>query len=118
MGAGPFYFPLPERIYVMSKPTVTQNWAVIGVVGVDSGTLMIGDPCYLRDVPQHPLLDWDCFCNSLVMEGNPEVKQLHYARGQAGLGLVVSTHADGAYPVEARLIDGRVAELRIRISDE
>jgi hypothetical protein len=40
---------------------------LLGKVSVDSGSLFIGDPCYLSDqsgVSRNPFKDWPAFCKS------------------------------------------------------
>lgn len=83
------------------------KWETIGQVCVDTGTLVICDPCLLRDVlwpnerkspdEQHQL-------NILLAGGK---KLAAAAQTSTGLG-------DGFFDVEARKIDGMVAEIRIK----
>jgi hypothetical protein len=94
-----------------------SDWADIGVIGVDSATIAIGDPCHLHD-PQHPLRDWSAYCIASAKEGQPNVKQLNFPLGHAALGLVIRTRSDGGCPVQARFVNGYVAEVRIQIFDE
>jgi len=82
----------------------------VGVVGVDSGTIWIGDPCYLRpedgeDLRQYqgPFDDWHAFVDKLnkgPFNKSPPGVQFNYKRGHAGLGVVVQSFGgDGTYPV-------------------
>ena len=101
---------------------VPHNFTKIGSFGVDSGTVLIGDPCYHMDRPdgvvKYPLAfghDWEEFVamNLLDDDGKlpywPHTKELH---GQ--LGVVSSTgYGDGVYNVYARIEDQRVLEIRI-----
>jgi hypothetical protein len=70
----------------------------IGFAGVDSGLLMIGDPCYFvgkKSDAQNRFADWSKF-----LEEHPTNPQMKYARGHDGLGVAFqTTHGDGAYPV-------------------
>jgi len=76
----------------------------IGIVGVDAGLIMVGDPCYFLDaigntsVAQQAYPTWSDFCDDLPKDNSP--KQLNFERGHEGLGIVVgTTHGDGTYPV-------------------
>jgi len=66
------------------------KWEKIGVAGVDSGALMISDPCYADMVHK-----WNSENFSLE-------NQLNYPTGHSGLGVQAPTaHGDGVYPVYA-----------------
>ena len=99
-----------------------DNVVLAGHIGVDSGQIMIGDPCYLDG--------WD---NNKDEEWNPEGKEGQYsyqgvsattskdAYGQIGGGLAVamsSGYGDGQYPVYVQLNeDGRVVMAVIDFND-
>ena len=69
----------------------------IGVCSVDSGTLMVGDPHYFR--PVDPKVSAEIHRAGIERLSSGHV-QLHYAKGHAGLGVLVgTTHGDGTYPV-------------------
>lgn len=92
------------------------KWIRAGVVGIDSGTCWIGDPCYILHCDHEknrPELgeDWSDFCDKL----NPLVTQFDHALGYPGLGVVVSTgYGDGVYPIYVKYDeDGTVTEARI-----
>lgn len=96
----------------------------IGEVGVDSGQLMLCDPCYIKsewsersfdtldvdmnDPAQKSQFDGEfsyvgC-CVSRQVEG--VAGQLNYRRGHAGVGVVTNTGlGDGCYPVYAEIQD-------------
>jgi hypothetical protein len=68
---------------------------LLGHIGVDSGTVLIGDPCYvLQDKPPADLLE-----NWLTRLG-----QFYFDLGHAGAGVICQTlYGDGCYPVFAEL---------------
>lgn len=79
----------------------------IGVVAVDSGLLMVGDPCYFwprsKNAPICPATeryeDWASIVDDLF-EIEREGKQLDFVHGGAGLAVAVPTLiGDGVYPV-------------------
>ena len=66
---------------------------LLGCAGVDSGSLMIGDPCYWVEDSK-----WGDFCRA-QFGSNPD-HQVLYDRGHAGKGVVCSTsYGDGVYSV-------------------
>lgn len=96
------------------------EWELVGRCGVDSGQLMIIDPCYLSD-----WVDNDCddkvgkssmsyagACKATLSEDM--YGQLH---NKIGIDLAVafsSGYGDGLYPVYARKNeDGRVVEVKV-----
>jgi hypothetical protein len=94
-----------------------DNWEMIGSFGVDSGTVLIVDPCYVLDGEgKYPLSfghNWEEFVVMNLMDdhGHLTSKQLH-----GEMGVVSSTgYGDGVYPVWARMDNTgtRIAELRI-----
>ena len=77
----------------------------LGEVGVDSGTILIVDPCYMESKEEYKafLEQW----NELV-HGKDKKRwdktQLNYKKGHAGLGVINSGFGgDGSYPVFAEL---------------
>ena len=93
----------------------------IGVVGVDSGQLMICDPCYLSEYentaysPENEdpsKFTYDTVCRKTV--GEPGYGQLEFSQGNPGLAVAFSSgYGDGLYPVYAVIEHGRVMEVRI-----
>jgi hypothetical protein len=73
----------------------STKWKRIGQVGVDSGTVVIADPCYV---------------DKLNYDENPRstgpYPAIYGVISQSGYG-------DGRYPVYARMEGGRVMELRV-----
>lgn len=83
----------------------------LGTIGVDSGTVLLGDPAYI------PQQGWDDFHQTLVDIG---FFTTHHAEpfGE-GLGLIVSSgYGDGSYPVYADVVDGRIMKIEIDFNDE
>jgi Protein of unknown function (DUF4241) len=109
-----------------------SEWEFAGVVGVDSGQVMIGDPCYLnsewdpepdRVVPDYEGVPEGNFSYSGACKatlGEKKYGQLNYRLGHAGAGVALSSGwGDGTYPVLIRRNEeGRIAEARIVFIDE
>jgi len=96
-----------------------SEWLPAGTVGVDSGQIMIVDPCYITNEfdNNNGSQEWDPAAHSgqLNYQGVSAVS-LAEIYGQANCAVVSSSgYGDGVYPVEVRLNeDNRVIELRIR----
>jgi len=101
-----------------------KNWVKIGTFGVDSGQVLITDPCYLDDWKAE---DYD----GVQIEAMQKSGQFAYSyngacamtsspkgAGSIGGGVdgVVSNtgYGDGEYSVYAHYENGRVMELRIK----
>lgn len=97
-----------------------ENWEIIGRVAVDSGSVVLGDPCYFlgeKSVARQLFPTWGSvldvlYENKLSERGNAP---LAFGKGCEGLGLVVNTlHGDGCYAVQARRNErGRIVEIKI-----
>jgi hypothetical protein len=99
-----------------------DEWEQVGVIGVDSGYVLLCDPCYLGEVAS---IDRDFIFDVLPL-GVTKL-QLDYdsgddarysyrniGAGDEGAGFVVSTWiGDGLYPVYVRTDGSRITELRI-----
>jgi hypothetical protein len=100
---------------------------LLGMFGVDSGQVMIGDPCYLSDWKDNEFktkvdigherlniknFSYDGACQmTLNKQMGGELKN----KNGACLSVVSSTgFGDGVYPVYATKKDGRVKELTIK----
>ena len=120
-----------------------MTWEKVGKCGVDSGQLIIIDPCYISDYPEfHNDKGWDRYCKMLSPESNdgkpvdngfdqilqvesgipkqlnknPDgYEQLGWMKGNWGEGVISSTGmGDGTYPVYADIDhDGRIMALKI-----
>ena len=92
---------------------------LVGIVGVDSGTMYIGDPCYISDDKRlHSDAGWSMFCEEVLFtkqfeeSGNTEIGR--------GLAVVTDTaYGDGSYPVYVtKTSKGRTASVTIVFTDE
>jgi hypothetical protein len=106
--------------------------ALIGEVAVDSGQLMIADPCYIDSdwrresysvtakVPsaadtEDTLFNfsYDGACQASLGEGHG---QLAFEMGHAGAGVAFATAwGDGMYPVYAEKHDGRIVRVYVNV---
>lgn len=92
----------------------------IGYVNVDSGTLMISDPCYVlhseHDNSEVIGNSWGEFCGLILdqIQGNGEGVEFG-----DGMGVCVSTtYGDGTYPVFAVKTKNRVSGIYIDFEQE
>lgn len=93
----------------------------IGFVSVDSGSVWVGDPCYV--IPSEAadsVESWSDYCDALD-------KINHWTSGKSfcqplgqGIGLHVQTrYGDGSYPVFAEVnSDGSISNVTIDFDDE
>lgn len=98
-------------------PKKKSVWERAGIVGVDSGMIHIGDPCYLSK--GGPYGSWKGFCDELRASQDYKdrgIKQLNYAKGPPGLGVVMTSgYGDGRYEVLVRRdSEGTIVEARIK----
>lgn len=107
----------------MAKPR-GKGWVLLGVAGVDSGLLMIADPCYvIGEDASDKYSSWAQFMrkHGILEPDMDEVqaKQLNYQAGHAGLGVCFrSGCGDGEYEVWGRFDDipgfgRRIVEVRV-----
>ncbi|MGW6263720.1 DUF4241 domain-containing protein, partial [Streptomyces sp. NPDC055085] len=102
----------------------------IGEVGVDSGQLMVTDPCYIDQEWQREQFvlvrdeeraddavynySYNGACNA-TLNGSGH-GQLAYKLGHAGAGVVFHTAwGDGGYPVYAEKHDGRIVRVYVNV---
>jgi hypothetical protein len=95
----------------------------IGFVGVDSGQILLCDPCYIGSEWENEEFEKPAKCNSNFSYNACCQKtldlgygQLNYKLGHAGVGVVSTTGwGDGCYPVYAKIDKktGRVKELKV-----
>lgn len=77
------------------------GWKTIGYVGVDSGTLMIGDPCYLDDVDDwNPEMYNKWICGELCNSGDRQAVQINDMCMEQAVAFS-SGFGDGVYEVKA-----------------
>lgn len=77
---------------------------LIGKIGVDSGLVWIGDPCYLLqgERPNSVGKDWSDFCEIIHRDEEDDTSSIsfNYDMGHEGLGVCSSTKwGDGEYSV-------------------
>ena len=78
----------------------------IGIVGIDSGTLLLGDPSYWLSKK-----DYD---KELLRSNFDRFRQCEYDSARKGKGVIVSSgYGDGVYPVYAVMQDGWVKEVTV-----
>ena len=90
----------------------------IGKVGVDSGTMMLGDPCYISDDKRlHSNKGWSKFCEEIFTKQFDSMRHTQIGKGTA---VVTETGGgDGEYPVYiTRNNEGRVMSLTVVFIDE
>lgn len=101
-----------------------EKWIKLGVVGVDSGQLVICDPCYLDDnweiedyngeegKKPKKNFSYNSVCN--LTGSKKQGGQINYKLGHAGLAVATATGwGDGCYPVLAKVQHGRITEIKI-----
>ena len=98
------------------KLVAKQGRFLAGSIGVDSGTVMIADPCYL--IGKNNLTDdhgWDNVCNQLSESNHNPIG--FTLRGFGG-GIISPTHhGDGEYPVYITFdADGRPTKMEVIFS--
>lgn len=97
-------------------------WKQIGTVDVDSGQIMITDPCYLSDYKDNDFMDLErgpetvkddafSYDDACVLTSKPP----YYGSLFRGGVVVTSTECgDGSYPVFVRLNGSSVAMVAVR----
>lgn len=93
---------------------MSNQWKKIGEIDVDSGLCWIGDPCYvLHSYKLNSIGDnWHEFCEKI--NDDDRVTAFSHNTGCDGAGLAVSSgYGDGTYPVYARFVGKRIAEVRV-----
>jgi hypothetical protein len=91
------------------KKDEIEIWKVIGKVGVDSGTLIIGDPCYFFDN------EWtEKDFEAELLDSDDEYINIPFKTGYPHKAVLFHTPSgDGTYDVEAKIRDGKIKEMRI-----
>lgn len=104
-----------------TKNAASNGWQRAGSVAVDSGQMMLCDPCYIKsdfesDVDAKPGMNYAGACKTTLSGrgfGNFGPGKFREAAFVCGSG-----YGDGVYPVEVRVENGRVVELRVRFTDD
>ena len=101
-----------------------QNGTVkIGVCPVDSGQIMLVDPCYIKDFDSddYSYQDWQEKHHGTKFSYSSTCNVTIESPAQGGqVGCAVATSSgwgDGTYPVYAEIEDGRVASVTIYFSN-
>lgn len=99
-----------------------MSWETVGVIDVDAGCVMVGDPCYTQgdDALSH-VGSWHEFLEKtwpavFGPDAEPDVQigDAVYALGEEGLGVVVSSgYGDGRFPVLVQRENGRVKAVKV-----
>jgi len=104
---------------------IVDEWVKIGVVGVDSGQLMVCDPCYVdrewrcedfTKAKANENFSYNAVCHKTLKR---MFGQLKFVRGHSGVAVAFATGVgDGCYPVFARVAEvpgfgRRVCEVKI-----
>lgn len=86
---------------------------LVGHCAVDSGMIMIVDPCYVIDPEDPPLYTYDAACNVSLSE--KRAGELKLVNGSAATCVVSATNiGDGSFPVFANYDkNGRIVSLTI-----
>ena len=97
--------------------TTKSKWVQVGEFGVDSGQVLITDPCYLRSWVDNDFKE-QTESRSYSYEGACNATLSEEMAGKIGTmedGVAISTgYGDGVYPVYVLYKDGRVKEVKIK----
>ena len=110
----------------MNKTAVSQDVEFVGHVSVDSGQVMVIDPCYVLDGAHDEAPEYDPSDGKVCGYGHPCEVTLSdkrhgefMAKGFASAVASSSGYGDGNYPVYAvKNEDGRVVELTIYFDED
>lgn len=95
----------------------SETRKLLGYVDVDSGSIFIGDPCYL--VKEE---DWKKFSKPYIdaLNKGEVYAPIPHKKGHPGMGIVSGTlYGDGTYPVYAEFAkNGGIKSLTINFEDE
>lgn len=90
---------------------------LLGYIDVDSGSVWIGDPCYLvRDE------DWKALSKQYIkaLDKHEVYVAIPHKKGHPGMGIMAGTlYGDGSYPVYAEFQkNGGIKSITINFEDE
>jgi hypothetical protein len=89
--------------------TTIKKRKLIGHVGVDTGTIYIGDPCNFMDKRE-----WDAFTKQHKLSASTRPQPIGPQAAGSYTAIVSPTgHGDGIYPVYAEMEGDRVLSLTI-----
>jgi hypothetical protein len=87
---------------------------LLGYCAVDSGQLIVVDPCYLNNWKGGDYGKNNDYTRACEITRNDDQGGEILVTGQAGIGVVFSTGwGDGSYPVEAEYENGRIKNISI-----
>lgn len=91
-----------------------EGFELVGYCGVDTATIIIGDPCNVCFDSKN------MFENMDVKQQQPYICQINYEAGHPGAGVLLSSgYGDGYYPVYIRKNeDDRIVEVRILFDED
>lgn len=90
------------------------GFKLIGFAGVDSGLLCIVDPCYAMTDDRNPSDRQANYMELVDSLPSTSASQEFIFSKPGGNGVVFSTQSgDGNYPVYARFVDGRPAQVLV-----
>lgn len=90
-----------------------KTYEKIGTISVDSGLVLIGDPCYFlhNQKPASMGKNWKEFCTEIE---NNQHHEFWHDIGRPGAAITASTgYGDGEYDVMAEKINGRISKITI-----
>jgi len=95
-----------------------ETWESIGMVGVDSGTLMIADPCYVAD-NEWTKEDLMKYGTELCQDDISSV-EIPFPMGHKGKAVIFGNFGgDGSYEVKALKNEfGQIKEVKIILLEE
>lgn len=97
----------------MSEQTPGDGWHVIGHVAVDTGHIVISDPCQARNAANA----WDDYGQAGFEGAIPVITADNWGPDHQAAVFTTTGIGDGYYDVHARFICGDVAEVRIVFID-
>jgi hypothetical protein len=97
---------------------MTGEWKLVGTLGVDSGQMMLCDPCYIKKdfaneygETNQKDMTYSGACNATL--GNDGFGFLTNTNGYKLAFACSSGYGDGVYPVYIKRDGGRIAEMKI-----
>ena len=97
---------------------MNSEWELVGTLGVDSGQMMLCDPCYIkRDFANEygqtnqKGMTYSSACDATL--GNDGFGFLTHTNGAELAFACSSGYGDGIYPVYIKRDGGRIAEMKI-----
>jgi hypothetical protein len=108
----------PSRV-IPKRYFISPETALVGYVPVDSGQIIITDPCYvLPSEDDAPGITYEQVCNALKETKAGVFSRPHESTEDKYLGVVSRTGmGDGVYPVYVQMKGERVARLIIDFSE-